>query len=159
MKSLSRDDLLRPSLQETGVAKVPYSLRVTFLTAFFGGPFAALAITIVNSVRLRRWLRDLAPLGLALAALLAFTLALYWTEWGAGLRASIDGANKRGIAYLYRVIGLLFFGLGTLLHRKEQRSAELMGLDRPNGWIAGLACLFGGVVLSVALAELVSAEQ
>src|SRR5262249_39204793 len=85
-----RDELLRPSLGDAVAARAPYSVRTTFLTAFFGGPLAALAIIVLNSVRLRRWLPDLPVLGVVLAGFIAFVLALYWTEWGGGLRAYLQ---------------------------------------------------------------------
>jgi hypothetical protein len=159
VNSLSRDDLLRPSLASEAMAKAPYSVRTTFLTAFLGGPLAAIAIIAVNSVRLQRWPRDALPLGLVLAALVAFVLALHWTAWGANLLTYLNTvAETRALVYLYRGIGLALFGFGYLLHRKEQRGADLMGLVRPNGWIAGLACIIAGLALSFALAALLSVE-
>jgi hypothetical protein len=149
---LSRDELLRPSLTDTTIAKAPYSVQTAFLTSFFGGPLAAIAIVAINSVRLQRLLRDLAPLAITLIAYLAFMLAVAGTEWGMAFRASMDRfAGERSISYLHRVIALVLFGLGYALHRREQRSADLMGLDRPNGWIAGLACIAGSFTLLFAL--------
>jgi hypothetical protein len=150
--NLSRDELLRPSLSGTAIAKAPYSVLTMFVTAFFGGPFAAIAIIAVNSLRLQRWMRDLVPLGLALVAYIAFAVVLAWSEWGMSFRASLtELAGERSVSYLHRAIALALFGIGYALHYKEQRSTDIMGLDRPNGWIAGLACLIGGIALSVAL--------
>lgn len=152
LTGFSRDELLRPSLSDTTIAKAPYSVQTTFLTSFFGGPLGAIAITAINSVRLQRLLRDLAPLALALIAYVAFMLALAGTEWGIAFRARLDGlVGERSVSYLHRLLGLVLFGLGYALHRKEQRSADLMGLDRPNGWIAGLACIGGSIALLFAL--------
>lgn len=149
--SFTRDELLRPSLDGGAVAKAPYSVRTTFLTAFFGGPLAAIAITAVNSVRLQRWMRDLAPLGAALIVYVAFMLVLVLTDWGVGFRAGLNEiAGPRGASYFDRLIGLALFGMGYMLHRREQRSSDLMDLTRPNGWIAGLACIALGLVLMVA---------
>lgn len=152
----SRDELLRPSLGDTTIAKAPYSVQTAFLTSFFGGPLAAIAIVAINSVRLQRLLRDLAPLTIALTAYSVFMLALAGTEWGMAFRATMkEFAGERAVSYLHRVIALVLFGLGYVLHRKEQRSADLMGLDRPNGWIAGLACIVGSFVLLFALDAIV----
>jgi len=153
--TMSRDELLRPSLGDAVAARAPYSVRTTFLTAFFGGPLAALAIIVLNSVRLRRWLPDLPVLGVVLAGFIAFVLALYWTEWGGGLRAYLQAiAGERALTYLFRLIALGFFGLGYALHRKEQRSADLIGMARPNGWIGGIACGIGGLIVQVTFAQM-----
>ncbi len=160
MTGFSRDQLLQPSLDDGAVATAPYSIRTTFLTAFFGGPLAAIAIVALNTLRLRRVWLDLAPLGLVLAAFLAFMLALQWTEWGANLGAYLNVKDDaRPIVFVSRAIAIAIFGLGYALHRKEQRSADLMGLRRPNGWIAGIACIAGGILLSVTLAELVASGK
>ena len=148
----SRDELLRPTLSDLKGAKAPYSVGTTLLTSFFGGPFAAIAMTFVNSLRLQRIKRDIIPLALVSIGYIAFIVALYWTDWGSGIRTEIVGfLGERGIVIFIRAIGLLLVGLGYLLHRKEQRSADFMGLKRPNGWIGGLACLAVGVILQVAL--------
>jgi len=110
---------------------------------------------VLNSVRLRRWLPDLPVLGVVLAGFIAFVLALYWTEWGGGLRAYLQAiAGERALTYLFRLIALGFFGLGYALHRKEQRSADLIGMARPNGWIGGIACGIGGLIVQVAFAQM-----
>jgi hypothetical protein len=157
--SFSRDELLRPTLRGTTVVRAPYSVQAGFLTAFFGGPFAAIAMTAVNSVRLHRLTRDLLPLGLMLVAYIGFAAALTLTPWGAELRAQLTVfAGPRAVTYLHRFIGLLLFGLSYALHRKEQRSADLIGLDRPNGWIAGIACIVAGLILQGALLGALSGE-
>jgi hypothetical protein len=151
--SFTRDELLRPSLEGSAVAKAPYSTRTTFLTAFFGGPLAAIAITALNSVRLQRVMRDLAPLGAALVAYVGFMLVLTFTDWGTSFLAAItEIAGPRGTAYFDRLIALALFGLGYMLHRREQRSSDLMDLTRPNGWIAGLACIALAIALMAGFA-------
>ena len=151
--SFTRDELLRPSLTDACVAKAPYSVQTMILTAFVGGPLAAIAITAVNSVRLRRWMRDFVPLLIALAAYIGFNIVLAWTQWGVDFRASLrEIAGAGAMSYLYRVIAFTLFGLSYALHRKEQRSAQFMGLDSPNGWIAGIACVVCGISLQLALA-------
>lgn len=153
--NMSREDLLQPSLAtDSAPAAAPYSVQTTFLTGFFGGPFAAIAIIATNSVRLRRVLRDL-PLIIGSAALLLIgSWALQKTAGGVLAREWFDatvGANN--LRHIYRLLALMIVGCGYLLHRQEQRNSDLVGLKRPNGWIAGLACIAGGVVLlSVLLA-------
>ena len=81
---------------------------------------------------------------------------LLGTESGLSIRASVDQFALGAASYLHRLIGLALFGLGYALHRKEQRSADTMGLDRPNGWIAGLVCIAAGTVWLIALDRLVA---
>ena len=51
----ANDDLLRPSLEKTDAAhKSIYSTTTGYLTAFIGGPFAAIAMAAINSGRLGR---------------------------------------------------------------------------------------------------------
>jgi hypothetical protein len=157
--SLSRDELLQPSLQGAAVPRAPYSVQTAFLTAFFGGPLAAIAITVLNSVRLRRF-RDLAPLSIALIAYLGFELASMSTAWGLQFRSGVNElAGARGMTFFHRLIALGLFGIGYALHRREQRSADVMDLERPNGWIAGLACGAGGVIVAIALNALFSVRE
>lgn len=158
--SLSRDELLRPSLQGATVAKAPYSVQTMFLTSFFGGPFAALAIIGANAARLQRLPRDLLPLGLALAATAAFLGALHLAGWGTDLRNYLtELAGPSAVSYVARVVGLIIFGMGYALHRAEQRSADFMGLDRPNGWIGGIACILVGTAAAFAFGFIVAMLQ
>jgi hypothetical protein len=157
---LSRDELLRPSLTGVSVARAPYSVQTVFMTSFFGGPFAAIAIIGVNSVRLQRLPKDLPVLGAALVAVVGFMAALYLTGWGVDLRNDLTAfAGPRAASYLFRVIGFVIFGIGYTLHRAEQRSADFMGLDRPNGWIGGLACIAGGTAVSFLAGFLIALVQ
>lgn len=154
--SLSRDELLRPSLGTSRIAKAPYSVRTTFLTAFFGGPFAAVAITAINSIRLQRVGRDALPLAAVLVAYWSFLAALMLTDWGASLLASMQAfAGKQAYSYLDRLIAMAAFGFGYMLHRKEQRSTDFMDLPRPNGWIVGIACIVASYILLLGIAGLV----
>ncbi|HKE95139.1 MAG TPA: hypothetical protein VKB34_12585 [Povalibacter sp.] len=143
--TISREELLQPSLSDEQPAAAPYSVRTTFLSGFFGGPFGALAISMTNSVRLRRVSRDV-PLWLGLLALtLGGAWALHHAASAAGIRAWMmtnSGANI--VRLVYRVAGVLIVGLGYLLHRREQRNTDLRAIERPNGWIAGLACIVLG---------------
>jgi hypothetical protein len=141
---LPRDELLHPSLQDATIPKAPYSVYTVFVTSAFGGPLAAIAITALNSYRLRL-IRDVAPLSLALITYLAFLAAL--TDPGWGLTSWI---SYRNFHVLFPAAVLAY---GYLSHRLQQRSADVLGLKRPNGWIAGLPCALGGnIVFFVLLA-------
>jgi len=65
--------------------------------------------------------------------------------------------GQRGIQLFFRLEALAIAGGGYLLHRQEQRTSDLLGLKRPNGWIGGLACLALGIVLQVLIAVLLTA--
>jgi hypothetical protein len=158
--SLSREELLRPSLGDRPITRAPYSVRTAFITSFFGGPFAAIGIIGANSVRLQRWRQDLLPLGLLFAATAGFFASLHLTAWGEDLGNYLFTlAGQRGVPYLSRVIALAIFGIGYALHRKEQRSADFMGLDRPNGWIGGIACIVGGMAAAFLFSLLIAAVK
>ncbi len=63
------DDLLTPTLSpDAGQAPAIYSLTASALTAFFGGPFAVIALTAINSWRLDHVRRDIPILSLLVTA-------------------------------------------------------------------------------------------
>lgn len=158
----SRERLLQPTLgQDARPASAPYSVQATFFTGFFGGPFAAAALVAINSSRLQRLHRDWP----ALAASLLLVLALCWALYGHGpalvapardwLRDNLGQNNYR---IVYRLLAFLILGVGYLLHRREQRNADLLGIKRPNGWIAGTACALGGGALFVGFYALLRSD-
>lgn len=155
----SREGLLQPTLSEDAQPiAAPYSVQATFFTGFFGGPFAALALIAVNSSRLQRLGRDLP----ALAACMIGVLLIGWALQGSGLAVAAPirdwvAANlgERNYRFVYRFLALLIVGVGWLLHRREHRNTDLLGLARPNGWIAGALCaVAGGAVLAAFIALL-----
>ena len=82
---------------------------------------------------------------------------LYASEAGAPARAWLEAAvgnsNRRLVT---RLAALLLVGAGYLLHRREQRNADLFALKRPNGWVGGLiCCLTGGLLFAILLASFV----
>jgi hypothetical protein len=150
---MTRDELLQPSLaDDSPPASAPYSVQTTFLTGFFGGPFAATAIFITNAVRMKRMARD-APVWIAmLVAIVAGWSLLLHTDAGAALQAWLSGElGRSGPRFGYRITALVLVGVGYLVHRREQRAATLAGLTRPNGLLAGLLCIGLDVGLLVLL--------
>jgi len=147
----SREALLQPTLsQDAPPVSAPYSVQAMFFSGFFGGPFAALALLALNSFRLRRLGRDLP----AFAACLIGVLLIGWALQGMGLAAAAPlrewlqaNLGERSYRYLYRFLALLIVGVGYLLHRREQRNTDLLGITRPNGWIAGALCTVAGAAL------------
>ena len=145
MQTPSAPDLLQPSLSARPVRQAPYSLRAGFLVAFLGGPAAVFGMATLNAHRVGRLPRDLAWL---LPALLAWLLFEVWwaatpsgRQFDAGVQVALGASGPR---YLERGLALLGFALTCLLHRREQRVADMLGLDRPNGWGAGVALVIAG---------------
>ena len=110
---------------------------------------AALGMAALNAHRAGRLPRDLAWL---LPALLAWLLFEAWwaatpsgRQFNEGLQAVLGASGPR---YLERGLGLLGFALACALHRSEQRAADMMGLERPNGWVAGVALVVVGYVVT-----------
>jgi hypothetical protein len=149
-----REDLLQPSLTDDAPpAAAPYSVQTTFLTGFFGGPFAAIAIFAVNSFRLRRVPRDVPAWLVMLACILMGWWAVGNTALGAaGVEWLREQFGPSGARFGYRIVALLIVGAGYFLHRTEQRAATLAGLTRPNGLVAGLLCIGAGIALLTILA-------
>jgi hypothetical protein len=152
--STSQNDLLQPTLDSNApVLMAPYSVQTTFFTGFFGGPLAALGIIGLNSYRLCRLSRDLPSLIALGVAVLAATWFIFASPSGLPVLAWItDLADGSGRRIVTRFLGLLFVGAGYLLHRREQRNANLLDVKRPNGWIGGSICfLVGGVLFALFL--------
>lgn len=150
----SRDSLLNPTLgDDARPAAAPYSTQATFFTGFFGGPFAAVALTAINSWRLRRMGRDWPVL---LACLLAGLLAIWVLHGSTPAFAPVPAwwtgtFGNNSLRYAHRLVALILVGVGYLLHRKEQRNTDVLGITRPNGWIGGGLCTLGGFALTVLL--------
>jgi hypothetical protein len=112
----------------------PYSNTMSFLSAFFGGPLAALVAFGLNVHRLRRWSSD----GLVLVAVSLVTLAL----WALSAKFPWDREVPM------RALALLLALAGLWRHRIEQRTAELMGIEKPNGFWVGLGLVVAGMYVS-----------
>lgn len=154
----SRAELLRPSLSGSDrLRRAPYSHQVGFLSAFFGGPFAAAGLLAVNAWRLDRLRRDASVI--VVVAFAAFTFHASTRpggllfEW---LQPLVQWLGPRTFVYVERLAALALFGIGAALHRREQRSVDLFGLPRPNGWIGGIAAIAGGIALSTIVTVLLA---
>ena len=154
--------LLQPSLSGQGQAPqaAPYTQQAGFLTAFFGGPFALAIIFAINSKRLSRLGRDAAWIALAALGYAAWVWFCQRTPGGQEVQAwLVQELGRRGPDIAERFIALAAYALMALCHRREQRSATLFGLDRPNGLWLGLALIVAGNVLSIILAASLSAGR
>jgi hypothetical protein len=153
-----RHDLLQPSLSDPArLSLAPYSQQTALLSAFFGGPLALAIVFAVDSRRLSRLGRDAAWIALVLVVYIGWLVVMHKTVAGQqALSFLYKEIGRSGPQMIERLIALLGFTLAALLHRKEQRSANLFALPRPNGWIMGIGVIaFGyiaGDALNVALA-------
>jgi lysylphosphatidylglycerol synthetase-like protein (DUF2156 family) len=153
MTSFSRHELLQPSLDRASrLSAAPYSLQTGIWSAFFGGPPAAIAMIGINAWRVGRWRRDLTWVALLVVAYVAWIFFMYATPAGAEWRATLAGwLGGRAMAYCERFLAFMVFLGGMLLHRSEQRSADLFGLKRPNGWLMGILLIVVGFVAGALL--------
>ena len=145
-------DLLTPTLsQDVGPAPAIYSPSVSALTAFFGGPFALIALTAINSQKLDRVERDLP----ALVAQFLATLLMLFLLVRAGDRSLLSFISlPDDRAMLIRTWALLLFVTSAVLHRRFQRNMSVSSTPRPNPGPAGLACVFLGSVFTQAVIRL-----
>ncbi|MGE0031013.1 MAG: hypothetical protein AB7T20_07835 [Steroidobacteraceae bacterium] len=144
-----REDLLRPSLQASDSGqKAIYSTTAGYLTAFFGGPFAAIGMGILNSWRLGRIRADALIIVAAIAAALAvFSFLLRPELFG---QPELD-VTTRNIRLVTRLLALALFGAFWLLHKRYYRGMQLLALAPPNPWPAAIACGSIDLLLTMAL--------
>lgn len=129
-----------------------------FLTSFFGGPAAAVAIIAVGSQRLRRLTRDWPWLLLMLVVTLTLVGWVRSSQVAAGFRDWLSqAAGASGATLLYRALALLCFAAGYWMHGKAHRNSDLLGLKRPNGWLVGICCGLAGFAFT-AIAAAVAAK-
>jgi hypothetical protein len=146
-----REDLLRPSLAdgESGVRGI-HSSSTLFACAFFGGPFAAIALASLDAYALRRR-SDVIPL--LAAAILTIALAIaVWRPELLGIRA-LDRGDLPGRLVL-RAFALFLFAALWWMHRDTYRAMRTAGMAAPSGIGPGIACILLGVATQAALARL-----
>jgi hypothetical protein len=152
---VSLDELLKPSLSSPRDVRSLYSVRASFLVAFFGGVYAAIVMGVANSLRAQRLPRDLP---LYLAAFVAWTIFLLWYTRALALGelpawSLWFGKPAKTLSVMGRALALAFFGIVYTRQRTLFRAAEALGVDSPSPWKVGLvAC-----ALSLAATLLVSA--
>ncbi|HTE41033.1 MAG TPA: hypothetical protein VK629_09385 [Steroidobacteraceae bacterium] len=155
---MDRESLLSPSLSADDATLAPPSAQSMFLTSFFGGPGAAVAIIAVGSYRLRRLVRDLPLLLLLLIGPLGLIVWLQNGEATAAAREWLsDTLGNSAFTYVNRATALVCFAAGYTMHRQAHRHSDLLGLKRPNGWIVGLSCIAIGFSLTFGTFALVRA--
>jgi hypothetical protein len=149
----TRDDLLQPTLgHRDSPATSIYSAQTGYVASFFGGPLAGATIALANAYRLRRLGTDW-PLGvLAIAATVG--PMWWWYRGSAGWITVQAGSGVQAVAL--RVLGLGFFAVAYGWHRQYYRNMTLFGLRPPSGWLIGIAAVFGGLIVDVALVAVLS---
>lgn len=143
----STEDLLRPTLgkQATGQPAI-YSTTTGYLTAFVGGPFAAIAMAALNSWRLRRLAIDALPLLAATALSVAVFLLFTHPELLGQTGVEFESRTER---LWSRLFALIVFSAFWLIHRRYYRGMELLGLTPPNAWAGGIACVLMGTAVTL----------
>lgn len=149
------EDLLRPSLSRSAdVAAAPYGNQSAMLTAFFGGPIAAVVLFVINTWRLRTLRRDAIWLVVAALTCAGWFVFLHVGTAGSAFKSMLDawlGSGARTI--LHRLVALAIFGLAAVRHRGEQRSTDILGMARPNPWGVCIGLIALGWAGDVALAR------
>ena len=149
--------LLRPSLSgaDSAPASAPYSSTTSFVCAFLGGPFAVLVIGAMNIHRCRRWRRDALFMSLLVLGTMVWVFGLPQWDGFPAMVSSVNGVlGSGGRRYANRAYSLVLFGLLYWRHLALDRAATLVGLPRPNGWIAGLAAIAGAAAIPLLLSHL-----
>jgi hypothetical protein len=151
---MSGDDLLRQSIGKVDNPQRPiYSATAGYLTAFFGGPFAAVGMAGLNAWRLGRLRTD----ALALAGCAALAVGLITFLLRPDLFGPADfGFSTRDVRIGARVLALLLFGAFWLLHRRYYRAMQLLGLEPPSPWLPAIACIVANVLLMMLLLRLLA---
>jgi hypothetical protein len=148
------DALLQPSLMQSGQAPALYSVRASFLVAFFGGVYAALLFCWLNVRKLNRTRQD-AVFFVALALL--WTGLLGWFAYATALDQvpswlSFTGNTARDGRYLGRIAGMLAFGLVYLRLRRFFKAAQLAGMAPPSPWKPALIIIAASAALTFVVA-------
>lgn len=144
--------LLEPSLHGEGHVVPIYSATTGYLIAFFGGPIAGCGIALIDAYRLGRLRRDW-PLAVA-AVLLTSALFAWQARGGDALAERFLGRGAGEL--LYRMLGVAFFGVIFLLHRRFYRSMEILGISPYRKILPGVLAFSGGLGMVILLRALVS---
>lgn len=152
--------LLEPTLTRAAAAPL-LSPSATFVSSFFGGPWAALAVGTVNLVRLRRARRE--AWAIALMALLGLA-ALAATAAGVARPDLLAGLLPEGfrpstaVRRAHNVLGIAAWALVYLRLRPEYRAALLTGgFARP--WSVAIPAVLGAMALHLLVGVVAAAAR
>lgn len=148
-------DLLTPVLQAERPPEPVYSVRAQFFTAFFGGPFAILALSALNANLLGRLRADLWRYGLAAIVSFAVVAGLAYAVvadprpvWVAD---TFGDQASRAVRWGGRAYALILWYLLYLPYRRHHRAAETMCVEPRNPWKAAGACVVGAVLMQIGI--------
>lgn len=145
LMSGNEDDLFQPSLSAESPPRALYSPTACWVTAFFGGPIAALIIFGVNFHRAGLAAREAGWLVMASAIAIATLIQMAYARAGAA-ETGADADDRllvRGAALA--IAGLLYWRL-----RSAFRAQEMFAVKPPEPWVMGLAAVALNIVVSMA---------
>lgn len=146
------EHLLRPTLAAAPLRRPLYSVRAGFFVAFFGGVYATIGFSALNSSRAGRLAKDLWIYLLVAAAWSALMIAVGYGIAADNLPGWLDVAGKPGrtVRFAGRGLALAVFGMVYLRHRPLIKAQELLGDEPPpNPWPAGLLTAVAAMVLTL----------
>jgi len=146
--------LLSPSIAASA-ARPTYSSNATFLTAFFGGPLAAVFMQGLNARFLGRWQRERLWLGLALLVAVAGIVLVSLPAIRPGLLPFMPEwfAQKSSARMASRAVALAIWGALYLRMRPAYRAAELHAHSRP-AWKDGILIVLASMGLQLVIVVL-----
>jgi len=137
----SNDNLFQPSLNTETPAQALYSPVACWITAFFGGPFAALLIFGVNLRRAGLAARNASWLALAAAIAIASLVHLVRIRLTEGETTADDRLVVRGAALV--IAALLYWRLSS-----AYRAQQMFGIEPPQPWLMALAAIAFNILIS-----------
>jgi hypothetical protein len=147
------DELLEPSLASGPAAGISiYSARAALFISFFGGPIAALAIGGLNARLLQRLRQDAWVLVFLAGAFLAFVALVIWSLNSDGqLHWFGIVLNQQDVRSLTKGVGLVFYALIYLRHRRFHRAMDLGGSKPRKPWVMAGVVIAGALALHAAI--------
>jgi len=153
---MNGNDLLQPSIDRVdSPQRAIYSATAGYLTAFFGGPFAAVGMAGLNAWRLGRLRTDAMALAGGISVAVGLITFLLRPELFG--RADLEFAT-RDVRIASRALALVLFGAYWLMHRRYYRGTRLLGLEPPKPWPAAVACIVTNLALMTLLVGLLRDE-
>lgn len=148
----ARQDLLTPTLSEGHRPVRLYSPTALFYTSFFGGPFAAIAFSALNSRNLDRLAADARWYALAaIGAVAWFVGSVYLIQYAEIIPPDLMGDGARTTRIFMRGFGLLLWGGFYFLHRSIHRANNLVGADPLSPWRAAIGCILAAMAIQFVL--------
>lgn len=125
-----------------------YSWRAQLFVAFFGGAMSAVLFSGLNSYLLKRLRTELVVYGIAVLVLFGFYLWILVPPEGVPGLQWLGAYRRENVVFRHgpRVIALLVWVSGYVLHRPFLRQMRQSGLEALNPWRAGIVCfVVGGI--------------